>query len=214
MQEKRTKRADRLQLMLTHDEILLVDHWRFDHRMPSRSAAVRALLRLGIDNSRAMAGTGDIPLGVASADVGILSTDRKVDRAIGVLARQSPILIAGNDMLVAHAASSLLAGLGVPLEGPHEDPDAIQRALQEGRPRAAVIALDPLAKDLEKLIDVLAPFEVSTVVLAPEATQGGDPPTDLGLALGHPVIVRIPDVLDTLVGIVRAMLDDASEGHA
>jgi hypothetical protein len=213
MQEKRAKRADRLQLMLTHDEIQLVDQWRFDHRMPSRSAAVRALMRLGFDTSRAKTDTGDIPLGVASADVGILSTDRKVDRAIGLVARQRPILIAGNDILVAHAASSLLAGLRIPLEGPHGDPGTIARAL-ERRPRLAVLALDPSASDFEKVVGALRPFEGTTVVIAPQATQGGDPARDLGRDPAHAVIVRIPDVLNSLVDTVRAVLDDASPRHA
>jgi hypothetical protein len=41
-------RADRLQIMLTPDEISALDDWRFAHRMPSRAAAIRELLRLGL----------------------------------------------------------------------------------------------------------------------------------------------------------------------
>jgi hypothetical protein len=41
-------RADRLQIMLTSEELALLDDWRFAHRMPSRSAAVRELLRRGL----------------------------------------------------------------------------------------------------------------------------------------------------------------------
>jgi hypothetical protein len=41
-------RGDRLQLMLTTEELRLLDDWRFAHRMPSRSAAVRELLRRGL----------------------------------------------------------------------------------------------------------------------------------------------------------------------
>ena len=213
MQEKRAKRADRLQLMLTHDEIQLVDQWRFDHRMPSRSAAVRALMRLGFDTSRAKTDTGDIPLGVASADVGILSADRKVDRAIGLAGRQRPILIAGNDMLVAHAASSLLAGLRIPIEGPHDDPDAIEQALEK-RPRLAVLAMNPSAGDFETVVGALTAFQGTTVVLAPQATHGSDPARDHGGDPDHTVIVRIPEVLDTLADTVRAVLDDRSPHHA
>jgi len=41
-------RRQRLQIMLTRLELSKVDDWRFIQRMPSRAAAVRALLRLGL----------------------------------------------------------------------------------------------------------------------------------------------------------------------
>jgi hypothetical protein len=41
-------RDERLQIMLTEDELQALDDWRFRRRMPSRAAAVRELLRLGL----------------------------------------------------------------------------------------------------------------------------------------------------------------------
>jgi hypothetical protein len=41
-------RDERLQIMLTEQELTAVDDWRFSRRMPSRAAAVRELLRLGL----------------------------------------------------------------------------------------------------------------------------------------------------------------------
>ena len=41
-------RAERLQIMLTESELVALDDWRFARRMPSRAAAVRELLRLGL----------------------------------------------------------------------------------------------------------------------------------------------------------------------
>ena len=41
-------RAERLQIMLTEDELRIVDDWRFQQRMPSRAAAVRELLKRGL----------------------------------------------------------------------------------------------------------------------------------------------------------------------
>lgn len=41
-------RGDRLQIMLTSEEVRMLDDWRFSHRMPSRSAAVRELLKRGL----------------------------------------------------------------------------------------------------------------------------------------------------------------------
>lgn len=41
-------RAERLQIMLTPDELTTLDDWRFKRQMPSRAAAVRELLRRGL----------------------------------------------------------------------------------------------------------------------------------------------------------------------
>ncbi len=41
-------RAERLQIMLTQEELSALDDWRFKRQMPSRAAAVRELLRRGL----------------------------------------------------------------------------------------------------------------------------------------------------------------------
>ena len=41
-------RGERLQIMLSPEELTLLDDFRFKHRMPTRAAAVRELLRLGL----------------------------------------------------------------------------------------------------------------------------------------------------------------------
>ena len=41
-------RGERLQIMLTEDELKALDDWRFTRRMPSRAAAVRELLKRGL----------------------------------------------------------------------------------------------------------------------------------------------------------------------
>lgn len=41
-------RDERLQIMLTPDELAALDDWRFKRQMPSRAAAVRELLRRGL----------------------------------------------------------------------------------------------------------------------------------------------------------------------
>jgi hypothetical protein len=41
-------RGERLQIMLSPDELSVIDDFRFKHRMPTRAAAVRELLRLGL----------------------------------------------------------------------------------------------------------------------------------------------------------------------
>jgi len=41
-------RGERLQIMLTSEELAVLDSWRFERRMPSRAAAVRELLKRGL----------------------------------------------------------------------------------------------------------------------------------------------------------------------
>ena len=41
-------RDERLQVMLAPEELTAIDDFRFSHRMPTRAAAVRELLKLGL----------------------------------------------------------------------------------------------------------------------------------------------------------------------
>jgi hypothetical protein len=41
-------RGERLQVMLSPEELMAIDDFRFKHRMPTRAAAVRELLKLGL----------------------------------------------------------------------------------------------------------------------------------------------------------------------
>ncbi len=63
-------REERLQIMLSPEELEAVDNFRFEHRMPSRAAAVRDLLRYGIAN----AGTVTKNAGIKSRDYSVLKT--------------------------------------------------------------------------------------------------------------------------------------------
>ena len=65
-------REERLQIMLDAEELRAVDTFRFEHRMPSRAAAVRELFRLGL--SVAAGADGSIATeGAKSSDYGVLS---------------------------------------------------------------------------------------------------------------------------------------------
>ncbi|MBZ9854282.1 hypothetical protein LB566_10740 [Mesorhizobium sp. CA13] len=63
------ERPERLQVMLTVDELTALENWRFDKRMPSRSAAVRELLRRGLASDGFLAAEQ----GVKSQEFGLLS---------------------------------------------------------------------------------------------------------------------------------------------
>lgn len=41
-------RVERLQIMLSEQELVALDDWRFARRMPSRAAAIRELLKRGL----------------------------------------------------------------------------------------------------------------------------------------------------------------------
>lgn len=41
-------RGERLQIMLTEEELKALDEWRFRRHMPSRAAAIRELLKRGL----------------------------------------------------------------------------------------------------------------------------------------------------------------------
>ena len=60
-------RGERLQIMLTAEELEALDSWRFSRRMPSRAAAVRELLKRGL----AAEGFGLAEGGSKSQDFGV-----------------------------------------------------------------------------------------------------------------------------------------------
>jgi hypothetical protein len=70
-------REERLQIMLSPGELNAVDNYRFQHRMPSRAAAVRELLRHGLGAVGAvMENTG-----VRSGDYNVLKAPKGVGPA-------------------------------------------------------------------------------------------------------------------------------------
>jgi hypothetical protein len=66
-------RPERLQIMLSAEEIKVLDDWRFRRRMPSRASAVRELLKRG--------------LAVEGID---LETARRQSSSFGVLTDEQP----------------------------------------------------------------------------------------------------------------------------
>jgi hypothetical protein len=59
-------RGERLQVMLAPEELAAVDDFRFKHRMPTRAAAVRELLKFGL-----AAMGSDATTGVKSSQFGV-----------------------------------------------------------------------------------------------------------------------------------------------
>jgi hypothetical protein len=61
-------RPERLQIMLTQEELAALDDWRFARRMPSRAAAVRELLKRGLEAEGVQAAEGKM----RSRDFGVM----------------------------------------------------------------------------------------------------------------------------------------------
>lgn len=64
------QRGQRLQIMLTKEELGALDNWRFGKRMPSRAAAIRELLKRGL----AAEGFNLAESGRKSQDFGVTGT--------------------------------------------------------------------------------------------------------------------------------------------
>jgi hypothetical protein len=67
-------RGERLQIMLSPEELAVLDDFRFKHRMPTRAAAVRELLRLGLT---VLTANGD---GQKSSSYGVVSRGAMIDQ--------------------------------------------------------------------------------------------------------------------------------------
>ena len=65
-------REQRLQIMLTEEELAVIDDWRFARRMPTRAAAVRELLKRGL----AAEGFSTATAGEKSQDFGVTGKQR------------------------------------------------------------------------------------------------------------------------------------------
>ena len=63
-------RGERLQIMLSPEELKAVDDFRFKQRMPSRAAAVRELFRIGLANTGLMITADESK---KSSDFGVLA---------------------------------------------------------------------------------------------------------------------------------------------
>jgi hypothetical protein len=65
------ERPERLQIMLSAEELQALEDFRFENRMPSRAAAVRELLRRGL----AAGGFLRPPMGSKSQDFGVVERE-------------------------------------------------------------------------------------------------------------------------------------------
>jgi hypothetical protein len=73
MQNGGPSRGERLQIMLNADELQVLDDFRFRKRMPSRAAAIRELLKRGLNAE----GFEAAAFGAKSEDFGVMGRTPK-----------------------------------------------------------------------------------------------------------------------------------------
>jgi len=76
-------RGERLQIMLTKEELEALDNWRFGKRMPSRAAAVRELLKRGLlaeGFDLAESGNKSVDFGVTGSSSASPTRDRQTSK--------------------------------------------------------------------------------------------------------------------------------------
>ena len=73
MQNGGSTRGERLQIMLNGDELQVLDDFRFRKRMPSRAAAIRELLKRGLNAE----GFEAAAFGTKSEDFGVMGKTPK-----------------------------------------------------------------------------------------------------------------------------------------
>lgn len=82
MSDLNMHRAERLQIILTAEEVAALDDWRFANRMPTRAAAIRELMKRGM--AVRIDGDGANRIGRRSRDVRLV--DRRPDGGNGTRA--------------------------------------------------------------------------------------------------------------------------------
>lgn len=159
------KRAERLQVMLTIDEVRMVEEWRFENRMPSRSAAVRALMNLGlradspfVDKSAMLEGA------VASRDVGV-EDNTIVTPGDEPAADRPAVLVVESEFLVGQGIRTVLLEQGLRVVGPSGAPGEVHELAETGDLAAAVIDTDGDASVVAEVADRLAERQVPILFL-------------------------------------------------
>ena len=160
------KRAERLQVMLTIDEVRRVEEWRYEHRMPSRSAAVRALMNLGLRAHAAIDQSALLEGSVHSQDVGVTENGPLVETG-----QDGPaVLVVAGDRLVGQGLGRLLEQAGFHVVGPAQAGKEAQALASRDGIAAAVIDIASEADAARGIAESLAERRIPFVVV----TDGGE----------------------------------------
>ncbi|SLN62436.1 response regulator [Oceanibacterium hippocampi] len=154
------KRAERLQVMLTQSEVLAVDDWRFEHKMPSRSAAVRALMNIGLSTAGSVDGEKLMQNNISSTDIGVVKNGSAVVREALRLGDGATILIVDQDFLIAHGIKSVLEDAGFDVLEPVATTEEALKSVEQFEPDAVILDLHAGECPVVDIADALAEAKV------------------------------------------------------
>jgi CheY-like chemotaxis protein len=192
----RGKRNERIQILLNDEELKAVDEWRFENRMPSRSAAVRALVHL------ALKGRGKKSVrpegAISSRDVGIIDSSPELAAALGTGDRKK-VLLVEDEFLVALGLESMIEDLGFDIMGPAFSADEAMELIGTGRPDAAILDVDLGRETSFHLAEHLKKKRVPLVFCTGVETECPESLKDV------PVLVK-PHVQEKIAELLRDMM--------
>jgi CheY-like chemotaxis protein len=190
------KRNERIQILLNDEELEAVDEWRFDNRMPSRSAAVRALMHLALKGrgKKAVKPQGAI----SSRDVGIIDSSPVLTAALGTGDRKK-VLLVEDEFLVALGLESMIEELGFDILGPVSTTDEAMDLIGATRPDAAILDIDLGRETSFELAEHLRKKRVPLVFCTGVETSCPDSLRDV------PVLIK-PHVQDKIGDLLRNMI--------
>lgn len=175
------KRAERLQVMLTIDEVRRVEQWRYENRMPSRSAAVRALMNLGLRTHAAIDQTALLEGSVHSEDVGVTENGPLADEG-----EDGPaVLVVAADGLVGQGLGRLLERAGFRILGPAVTGEEAQALAAKDGVAAAVIDVDSDSGAARGIAESLAQRGIPFAVVTGDGTKSVPPGCDSAQVVSH-----------------------------
>lgn len=195
-----SKRLERLQLPLNDDELDAIDEWRFSHRMPSRAAAVRALLYLGI-KSHSESNNGEPPLSGPpdSRRIGVIDVGPELKALFGTGERKR-VLVVEDEFLIAAGLRALVEDAGYDVIGPASGVDDALILLEDKKPDAALLDINLGSRKVTDLTDKLSALSVPFMFCT-----AYDPDKLLPESLHHIPVVRKPYVQETLAKLLRRL---------
>ncbi|MEZ5669739.1 MAG: response regulator [Alphaproteobacteria bacterium] len=133
------KRVEKIQIHVNDEELAAIDEWRFEHRMPSRSAAVRAMLHVALNRK----GPKVMPLAtvVSSREAGVVEASPALSAALGTGARPKALLVE-DEYLIAVGLEAIVEELGFDVLGPVANSDEARGIVEANRPDVAVLDVD------------------------------------------------------------------------
>jgi hypothetical protein len=191
------KRATRLQVMLTQAEIKAVESWRFENRMPSRSAAARALMNLGLASGLSSQTRDAVLRGdLASSDVGV------VDAGDDGRHTGEHVLVADSDALAGRGICWLLREAGYHPLGPAASVQEINSFIERmPTPSAVVTEMALGTATVADVADVLGARSIPFIVCTSRPDR-----SRLPHAIHRIPVVAKPDATNLLPGALSALL--------